>query len=150
MTPKIIVEISDFSNLLGVGDRQLHRRSWRHAATQRHMVRRPKLAPAGHPASTEDQGSPLGNVRVAANPVENFSTIHQTVWRPAQKNSWGCITSPPLTGRGLTSTLIDAASRCIPTTSQSFVSSRISPGLHQIYVKQCANATVYLRSPEIV
>ena len=39
--------------------------------------------------------------------MENFSTILQTVWRPAQKNSWGggCI-NPPLTGRGLKSDLI--------------------------------------------
>ena len=35
--------------------------------------------------------------------MENFSTILLTVWRPAQKNSWGggCINPPPLTGRGL-------------------------------------------------
>ena len=33
--------------------------------------------------------------------MENFSTILRTVWRPAQKNSWG-VASTPLTGRGLT------------------------------------------------
>ena len=32
--------------------------------------------------------------------MENFSTILKTVWRPAQKNSWG-VASIPLTGRGL-------------------------------------------------
>ena len=32
--------------------------------------------------------------------MENFSTILQTVWRPAQINSWG-VASTPLTGRGL-------------------------------------------------
>ena len=34
--------------------------------------------------------------------MENFSAIIQTVWRPAQKNSWE-IASTPLTGRGLNS-----------------------------------------------
>ena len=33
--------------------------------------------------------------------MENFSAILQTVWRPAQKNSWGGVASTPLTGRGL-------------------------------------------------
>ena len=27
--------------------------------------------------------------------MENFSTILQTVWRPAQKNSWGVASTPP-------------------------------------------------------
>ena len=27
--------------------------------------------------------------------MENFSTILQTVWRPAQKNSWGGLHQPP-------------------------------------------------------
>ena len=27
--------------------------------------------------------------------MENFSTIHQTAWRPAQKNSWGEVDANP-------------------------------------------------------
>ena len=43
--------------------------------------------------------------------MENFSTILQTVWRPAQKNSWvGCI-NPPDWARVVSSVTILHCSR---------------------------------------
>ena len=63
--------------------------------------------------------------------MENFSTILQTVWRPAQKNSWGggCI-NPPLTGRGLS----EVAARQIDLFHLRYFTGCMYPDSRLVYV----------------
>ena len=56
--------------------------------------------------------------------MEYFSTILQTVWRPAQKNSWG-VASTPLTGRSLYKLNRSALSISCPTCAGSEVDRKV-------------------------